>query len=63
MNKKELEEKVMELYVENEVTKRVKLRCIAFWSTVMMVAGSVGAFCAAYIKPIKAAARAFWDAL
>lgn len=63
MDKKELEKKVIELEIESEVTHRVRLRCIAFWSTVLTVTTAIGAWCSSHIKPVKAAAQAFWDNL
>jgi F0F1-type ATP synthase membrane subunit c/vacuolar-type H+-ATPase subunit K len=62
MRKDEMEAAITEFRIEKEVTKRVRARCIAFWSGMMMGAGMVGSWLSNNIQPVKAAGRAFWEA-
>lgn len=62
MDKSELESAVRELLVEKEVEKRVRMRCIAFWSTILGLAAGLGSWVSSNILPIKAGLAAFWDA-
>jgi hypothetical protein len=63
MDRKEMEAEIIELRIERETERRVKLRCIAFWSTTLTVTAAIGAWCSSHIRPVKAAAQAFWDNL
>lgn len=62
MDKRELENAVKELLIEAEVEKRVRLRCIAFWSTILGMAAAFGSWVSSNVAPIKAGLKAFWDA-
>lgn len=48
--------------IELEVMKRVRARCIAFWSGVLTIMAFIGNWISNNILPVKAAAKAFWDA-
>jgi hypothetical protein len=59
MRKEEVETALRELEIEKRVEKRVRYHCVAFWSGMMMVFGSIGSFLSANNVAFKEAMKAF----
>lgn len=48
--------------IREGVSHGVKLRCVSFWSGVVLFFGAVGGWASKNIVPLKAAWAAFWEA-
>lgn len=60
---KQIEGLLQKIEIENGIRSGIRLRCIAFWSSVVAFFGAIGAWCVEHIDAVSAGFKAFWVVL